>query len=272
MCIAILCPPNHRTPKHNLKVSFSNNPDGAGLAYTHKNKLIVQKGFFTLDSFLEAASKIPLEATAILHCRKKTNGPKNEENCHPFLIDANHALIHNGVLKQHDKTKEKSDTKHFVEVMLKPMFEKDSKLWKKAWVKELLEHYIGIGNKCVILSNTGKYLILRETYGVWHDGCWYSNDSFRYYSTGYWNNYRQSGYGSGGDWWAQINETLPAKKNYRSSDLATTQAMSPHFISLDNVDQVDRVLDEITGKPKGIKASKINAYAEKLIKKAYGNK
>ncbi len=175
MCVALICIKDRPT-KETFRICFANNKDGAGVAWAYDNKLHLEKGFFTFDDFWKAYKQIPNDAPLLCHFRKSTHGPRDIKNCHPWRIDENHALIHNGILK-------------FVIEMLKPIFKHNPRMWQEPWMKTLLENYIGIGNKCAILSNMGEYLILREEHGIWDNGVWYSNDSFRRRGIAAWSDY-----------------------------------------------------------------------------------
>src|SRR5436853_6269879 len=112
MCLAIAKPRNKILSRSDLARGFEANDDGAGFAFAWRGKLTVQKGFFDFNSFWRAFNKIPKNAPAIVHFRKVSYGIKSKANCHPFLIDKNLAMIHNGSL--HDWTgnenTRKSDT------------------------------------------------------------------------------------------------------------------------------------------------------------------
>ena len=182
MCLAVYSPKRLLVKKDLLRNGFSANKDGAGFAFLEDGRLIVKKGYFTFDEFWNVFSRTPKDSPVLIHFRKQTHGAKNEENCHPWIIDDNHAMIHNGVIKQHSfspKACKISDTGIFVEQILKPMFAQNSDAWKEPWAKALLESYIGIGNKMVIMSNTGNFVIFRASFGVWVNNVWYSNDSYR---------------------------------------------------------------------------------------------
>jgi len=183
MCIAIFKPKEHTLTRDTLKICFEGNSHGAGFAYPDGGKMVVDKGYFKFKEFWEAYSEVQKKALPMLiHFRYRTHGLQNAENCHPWQIDAEHAMIHNGVIKQFSGGNKKgklSDTGKFNEHVLKPMFLANSRQWLENWSKCLIEDFIGTGNKVVILSANGDYQIYREEFGTWSGGCWFSNDGFK---------------------------------------------------------------------------------------------
>lgn len=270
MCITLLSTKNRPT-EETLRICFANNKDGAGLAWAHDGKLYLEKGFFSFNEFWAVYKQIPKENTALIaHFRKITTGPKDKKNCHPWHIDENHVFAHNGTFKQfEDKKADKlSDTGKFVNGILKPMFKICPVMWRNEWMKSLLDAYVGSKNKCIILSNTGEYSILNQQDGLWDNGVWYSNDSFR----------RRGVLG-----WA---DTIIEKKNYCSHNPTTTMGNSGTNILRPILDFTDATLTQIDSILKNINKKrfdkltpitkdvtfknafniKMTPYAEKLIK------
>ena len=83
MCIAILKTKDGNITDEQLLNCFDNNPDGAGLAYTKDNKIIVVKGIFEATQFVEEYHKAVAEADGamLVHCRIGTSGFKDYTNC-----------------------------------------------------------------------------------------------------------------------------------------------------------------------------------------------
>lgn len=242
MCLAIFSRPNARPPKEALLNGFENNKDGAGYAYAYEGKLILKKGFFSFDEFWNSFKAIPDGVPILIHFRKATHGPKNAENCHPWQINEHHAMIHNGILRQHEESDTAcSDTGRFVEKILRPVFYKDPlcRDWAEPWMHDLLENYIGTGNKMVILSSTGEFSLFRSEHGMWENDCWYSNDTFK----------RKSIWG-----WGYEGE----KKN--PSSLSETSL--PITLSLD---KIDKILEKKENERKGFSTTKKKAKFEQIF-------
>ena len=161
-------------------MGFKNNPDGAGFSYAEDGMLYVEKGFFSFEEFYERFERVnQLNVPAILHFRKATSNVKTAENCHPWVIDKNHAFIHNGIISKFNFIGSTvSDTGLFVKDFLTPFFKDAPKAWKRKYGRLAIESVMGVGNKGIVLSNTGDFTIYRENLGVWAYGSWFSNYSY----------------------------------------------------------------------------------------------
>ena len=175
MCIAILKPIGAAISDVALENSFHSNPQGAGYAFVgKKGRMVINKGFFDIKAFIEAYRKDELRygdsSPALIHFRIATGSNVNEENCHPFQFKHG-AFIHNGWF--FSSTKEKSDTNLLVE-SVGEWLTKDKVLVHK---EELAKHFGH--NKVILLYRDKSTVILNEDAGVWDNGVWYSNTSFR---------------------------------------------------------------------------------------------
>lgn len=184
MCIAIVKLPDADVSEANLRASRIANPDGAGFAYVKDGKVVVEKGFRTLNPFLEAYKKA-VEAnsasTFLIHFRIRSMGDKSSDNTHPFLYDHG-CMIHNGTLSGTGATwgEGESDTKKFVD-----RFKDNLTLEVVEANADKLGKAIGSGNKLAFLFHNGKHVIVNKDRGVQEDGVWYSNYTFRPRGTTY---------------------------------------------------------------------------------------
>lgn len=178
MCIAILSQQGITIPKEHLEQSFRINDDGAGFMYAENDTLFIEKGFIDFDSFY-AAYKPHEEKPIAVHFRITTHGDTDVANTHPFRVGANLAFIHNGIINAVDRPdKTKSDTYWFNQKILVPVYKRDSRFIFKEHFKELVKEYIG-HSKLVFLNNKGHHTIVNEDKGVWDEGVWYSNTSYK---------------------------------------------------------------------------------------------
>lgn len=178
MCLAICSPENTTIPFEALQQGFKINDDGAGFAYAKDDKLNIVKGFTTFEDFWGEYQKYQ-ELATIVHFRITTHGETNEENMHPFSVGKNLCMIHNGIINAVDRPdKTKSDTYWFNQKILVPVYKRDSRFIFKDHFKELIKEYIG-WSKLVFLNNKGHHTIVNEDKGVWDDGIWYSNTSYK---------------------------------------------------------------------------------------------
>lgn len=183
MCIAIYRPKGKKLTKATLETCFRNNSDGAGFMWLDKHegeergRIKIRKGYFVFAEFWKAWQRQlkRLDTDYILHFRIMTHGWRNKENCHPHRIHDRLAMVHNGILPidvpQHSRV---SDSIVFARELaqMRRHWERDAKLIR----------YIGKqiqGNKIILLDRRGKVTIINEAAGIWENGIWFSNSSFK---------------------------------------------------------------------------------------------
>ena len=98
-----------------FKTMFENNSDGAGFMYNYNNRVIIQKGYMTYQTFIHAlkllAEKVDIQNTSVVfYFRIATHGSVCQGLCHPFplthkipvLKHQNTAcrigIVHNGII------------------------------------------------------------------------------------------------------------------------------------------------------------------------------
>lgn len=182
MCLAIYKPAGKSIPEDHLRNGFDSNPHGAGFAFAKDGVVSIRKGYFTFKAFLAAYNEcITEDLPALVHFRYATHGKRNEFNCHPWPVcGGEYACIHNGIINI-QSSKKKSDTGHFVDLVLSPMLECVADPATPA-LKFLVEETIGSGNKIVLMDGAGKVTIYNEKVGHWEKGVWYSNHGYESYS------------------------------------------------------------------------------------------
>lgn len=178
MCIAIVKTKDGTITDDMLRTSFRHNPNGAGIAYTKDGELIIIKGIFNEDNFVQRVREVEsiADSNILIHCRISTSGLVDVDNSHPHVVNDNTVLIHNGILDiDVPKDSTKSDTVLFIESYLKDL--PIDFVYNKAIMK-LIEDKIGLNNKFCFLNRNGDYFILNEKCGHWLNGVWYSNYSY----------------------------------------------------------------------------------------------
>lgn len=179
MCLAIYKPAKTKPDRDAYKSGFYSNDHGAGFAAAVDGGIVVGKGFFKFDKFW-AAFEPYADQAALVHFRFATHGKRNEDNCHPFMVADNLAMIHNGVLNidtSDDDTR--SDTWHYVEKVLRPLHELTSEFYRDPAVAYLGSCAIK-GSKFAFLRADGDFAIWNEDDGIWEkDGHWYSNSGYK---------------------------------------------------------------------------------------------
>ena len=144
--------PNDQT----IKTMFENNSHGAGFMYTYKKAVHIEKGFMTVDDFInrlhELDKTLDLKNLAlVLHFRITTHGGTSQANTHPFTISdkadklkeleliTDLGVAHNGVIDIQRPDHSISDTMRYIQVVLNPLKRLDNQFYLKNDIVELLE-------------------------------------------------------------------------------------------------------------------------------------
>lgn len=174
MCIAIVQPVGGIITDEEIRSCAAANPHGGGYAYVHKGKVVVKKGYFNVEKFLEDyradEAKFGKKSPFLLHFRISTGGKTNEENCHPFEYEHG-AMIHNGYF--FSSFGDDSDTNVFVQ-KLGPRLSKEA----VAAHTDKLSEFVG-SNKVAFLFHDRSYSILNARQWTEHNGTIFSNTSYR---------------------------------------------------------------------------------------------
>jgi hypothetical protein len=178
MCIAITKPADTPPDWKAYEAGFENNPDGWGFAVAHDGKITTAKDVSTFQDFrrkFEPLSHLP----ALVHFRIKTHGNVDQRNCHPFLVAEDLACIHNGTINiKCNRDADMSDTWHFVELVLKPMYEGNPTFAWNMGAQFLAEQFIG-WSKMAFLRADGQFAWWHKDKGMdVSDGHWYSNGGY----------------------------------------------------------------------------------------------
>jgi glutamine amidotransferase len=179
MCLAIYKPAGVDIPHKNFKNAFEHHPDGAGIAWAVDGILLMRKGIFNVDDFIEQYEKVK-QYHCLIHFRKATHGKIDATNCHPFLFNNNKlALVHNGILPIKCSIEGLSDTAHFVKLVLEPMVTQHKVPINDGALNYLISTSIGT-DKLAVMDGAGTTYIFNEEKGNWDEGVWYSNTSYKF--------------------------------------------------------------------------------------------
>lgn len=182
MCIIVFKPENVSVDCETLRICYESNPDGAGYMFPCEGGLLIKKGFFTFDDFHAAWEKTQKiysdELPVIFHFRIATAGRIDKTNCHPHRIARDLGFVHNGILSfvkvpKHGKL---SDTIIYRDRYLSTLIGQSLHNDKLFGV---ISTHIGINNKFVFMNGKGEVVICNEEQGLWENGLWFSNTSFR---------------------------------------------------------------------------------------------
>jgi hypothetical protein len=174
MCQAIVKPRTNNIDESVLRAAWNSNPHGAGIAYREGDTIRLSKGFFKLRSFLRAYRQVA-HLDCLIHFRFATHGSLSADNCHPFPVGRDSAMIHNGILAAYTPPPDddRSDTRIFVNNLLNPLLTDVTSTYRALRsVQQDLEAHVR-GNKLAFLTPDG-FVIVNESWGEWQDGVWYS--------------------------------------------------------------------------------------------------
>jgi hypothetical protein len=202
MCVLIAKPGGIVIDEQLLRTAWKYNNDGGGIAFIddEKGELVIKKGFDKVDEFL-AEITANNHRSLIIHFRRGSPGMKKDaKNCHPFAISVgldaatntyrySYAVAHNGRLEWRH-TDDHSDTSCFVHDYLTPALEADPLKFDRDLEVVMLERainsteknkYTRPENKIVMIrydreTKNGKFTIVGEELGKWHEKVWYSNE------------------------------------------------------------------------------------------------
>ena len=211
MCILIIKPKGVLTPnEETLKACFENNPDGAGFSYNKNGRVIIKKGFMSFEKFHKAVKNIPVDSTALIHCRISTSGGKTEGLTHPyplsndykFMLKTTHALepvdwekayavAHNGVFSGLGHKTGVNDTCEFIANFIKPLQDISGDILDDT-LDPVINRLVDT-SRLAILDNQGNW----KKYGngwIEVDGVYYSNGTYKSYKTTYDDNWYKKYY------------------------------------------------------------------------------
>ena len=218
MCIAIYKPKGVAINPDYLWNGWKNNDDGAGFCYIDEHSEIIIHRSMTwlgfIDKYTDAEARYGETSPFLIHFRITSKGDTCLDNCHPFKVNDDMAIIHNGTMSSvyippNDK---RSDTRVFAEDYLRFMPEG----WHtNGIIATLIEEFIGY-SKVLMLHRTDGVYIYNEEKGLWHEGCWFSNNSYESTKTVWYGSYRQHGAFKADDYedW-----------NYSNCDLCNTRTL-----------------------------------------------
>jgi len=182
MCLAIYQPAGKQIPESHLFEGFKNNPHGAGFMYFDEHNELHTFRTMKFDEFIDEYEKqYALHgkySPFSVHFRWATHGTTNIDNVHPFKMNENVAVLHNGILSCEIPDDKMSDTAAFVKYYLNAL----PRNWQdNEYLFDMVEQYCS-GSKLVIMTNDpdAEYCayILNENAGHWHEDVWYSNSSY----------------------------------------------------------------------------------------------
>lgn len=185
MCIIIVANKNKKIPSEHIKLASELNCDGFGMSASVNNKLFVYKSIsMNSDDIIKLYNSIRQVATGdiVLHFRLATHGGISDKLCHPFHVNKDLVMFHNGVIRDsvsgyNEHNKNESDTKAFVNNVLKN-FKKGFQ--NNETIMNIISETLGEYNRLCFLDSEGKTTYTSSSKWVEYNGILYSNPDVFY--------------------------------------------------------------------------------------------
>lgn len=173
---------------------YSMNPDGFGFFfYDEEEGLVAEKGLFSEHLIEQLIADLPNDRPVFLHWRMATSGRVNDDLAHPYLINNELVMMHNGVLRDYTPTTihmgagsgtqgatvekpETNDTINFIIEYLKPAVTENNRIWLDKKFRQTTEQLIGDSNTIVMMDSQGHYSIYNYDHWVSYNGMAFSNE------------------------------------------------------------------------------------------------
>jgi hypothetical protein len=193
MCVIVYKPEGQPFPdRATLARCFNANPDGAGLMYSHNDRVHIKKGLMTFEDFcdaLENARGIAGDfAPFVLHFRISTQAGICPQCTHPYPLSpkmqdlkkleavSDIGIAHNGIIKlTSDGSTDHNDTMLFITDYLSKII-KSRRYYKSKKARDTIE---GLArSRLAILDGAGHCELLGAGW-IEDDGIFYSNSSYQ---------------------------------------------------------------------------------------------
>lgn len=178
MCVIIHIPANEKLTHRDAIALWKTNPDGGGIAYPYKGRIVTRKTMKFAEWwnwYKEIRAKHP-NVSILGHFRIATHGTVDITNVHPFQVDENTVMAHNGII--HDCAPERFDTRSDTRVFVEDVLPRLPKQWlDDDYLPMMVDSFIGYSKLMFLTVDPD----LRHTvyrFGKWihHEGLWLSND------------------------------------------------------------------------------------------------
>lgn len=178
MCIIAVVPAGKVLRDEVLHNCWTLNHMGAGFAYPLDGKLRVVKELRSQNKFeylFKKHQELAPESPFVLHWRIRTHGEVSLANVHPFWVNKDMVMFHNGTITGMPDDKVRSDSNLFNHLVLQKL--------PKGWshnrtILQLIQERIN-GSRMVFLTSTGRIVILnKQAWSESEDGILFSNDGW----------------------------------------------------------------------------------------------
>ena len=195
MCIIIAKDKIGRLPtEKELRNSFNFNGDGAGFMYVDNRKVIIDKGYMNVESFIKHYKSLCEKynnfenKSLVIHCRIGTSGKNDKGNTHPYpitddkralksrhLFNENIGIAHNGIISGYGTATGLNDTQEYISKYLYPLYHHYRDFYKN---KDMLYQMKQATNsKFAILDKTDTIYYVGDF--IEDKGLWFSNNTYK---------------------------------------------------------------------------------------------
>lgn len=177
MCLIIHKPAHVRIPHDLLEAALRLNGDGWGLMGFDAGgrRLLERHADAGLGALLRTEERLA-NAEYALHLRRRTRGRVDRDNTHPFEIEDGVFVMHNGTLNFEEGQPGDSDTRSFVELVLRPLARRYPGLLVDREFLSLLEMSLQAQNKAVLFDfPRRRFDFLNRKSGAEFEGLWLSS-------------------------------------------------------------------------------------------------
>ena len=220
MCIIIAKDKKSRIPtEKELKNSFEWNNDGAGFMYVDNNKVVIDKGYMTWESFIKRYKTLLQKynnfknKSLVIHCRIGTSGKNTKGNTHPYPITNNTrllktkkmsrldvAIVHNGIIRDYGTRHGLNDTQEYISKFLYPIYRNYKDFYKNEDLIDGIEKMTG--SKFAILDKSDKIYYIGDF--IEDNGLKFSNNTYLDFTNSY--SYRYN------DWYYELYDKQEKQK------------------------------------------------------------
>ena len=201
MCVIVAKNKSDRLPTiDELKHCYTRNDDGAGFMYVNNNKVVIDKGYMTYDSFIKHYKKLCKRFNnfdnkcLVIHCRIGTAGTNTAQNTHPYPISnsikklhrtyttATLGIAHNGIIRDYtptasSNTQDTNDTQEFISTYLASLRRGYPRFYKDSNILDAIEYLTS--SKFAILSANDELVTIGDF--INHNELLFSNTSYEEY-------------------------------------------------------------------------------------------
>lgn len=177
MCLIIHKPAGLPIAHDLLEAAAELNPDGWGvMGLGPKGETLIERELAVRLPDLLQFEEQHREAEYVLHLRRRTRGTVSRANAHPFKIVEGLYLVHNGTLEMATPVSGWSDTRHFVNDVLRPLARTYPHLIADPAFQRLLVIGLRCENKLALLDTRSRqFFLINREHGAQFEGLWLSS-------------------------------------------------------------------------------------------------